>query len=54
MWIIGVWITCLFCLQESKHSSDGMGYTVDEYDESPGVYYEHLGQVTFFTPSGKR
>ncbi|KDR16722.1 hypothetical protein L798_09562 [Zootermopsis nevadensis] len=52
-WIIGAWIACLPWLQESKSSTHELGYSVDRYDESPGVYYEHLGEATFYNTEWK-
>jgi len=29
-----------------RAAGGGIGYTMDVYQESPGVYFEHLSQVT--------
>jgi hypothetical protein len=53
LWIIGVYIACLVWIQETESSTGGLGYTIDKYDESPGVYYEHLGEATLYNTEWK-
>jgi hypothetical protein len=53
LWIIGAWIARLPWLQEYKSSTNELGYTVDTYDESPEVYYEHFAEATLYNTQWK-
>jgi hypothetical protein len=50
MRIIRVWLTGLLQLEKFNPSAEGLGYTIDKYNESPGagIYYKHFGQVTLY------
>jgi hypothetical protein len=39
--------------QETKASTEELGYSIEKYDESPGIYYENLGEVTLFNTEWK-
>ena len=45
VWSWGIW--------ETNASTEDLGYAVDRYDESPGIYYEHLGEVNLFNTEWK-
>jgi hypothetical protein len=36
-----------------KSSAERLGYSVDKYDESPGLYYELLGEATLYNTEWK-
>jgi hypothetical protein len=37
IWIFGIWIAELLGKQGIESSTDGLGYAIDKYDESPEV-----------------
>jgi hypothetical protein len=43
----------LFGKQGTKTSTEELGYSVDKYDESPGVYYENIGEVSLYNTEWK-
>jgi hypothetical protein len=51
-WRLTVWIACLLGMPESQASA-GLGYHIEKYDESPGLYYEHLGETTLYNTEWK-
>jgi len=38
----------LLWVQESAPMNDDVGYSVEKYDESPGIYYESKGQANLY------
>jgi hypothetical protein len=38
----------LLLLLSSAASLNDIGYTVERYDESPGIYYEHKGMAVMY------
>ena len=36
-----------------KSSAEGLGYSIDKCDESPGLYYELLGEATLYNTEWK-
>jgi hypothetical protein len=43
----------LVIIQDSAPTLDEMGYTLEKYDESPGIYYENKGQVKLYNTERK-
>jgi hypothetical protein len=52
-WIVIVWSTWLLGKTRSLTSSEGLGYRNDKYDESPGLYYEQLGETALYNTNWK-
>jgi hypothetical protein len=40
-------------MRETKSSAEGLGYSVEKYEESPGLYYELLGEATLYNTEWK-
>ena len=52
-WVIPAWIGCVLVMAEAKSFEKGQGYSIDSYDESPGLYYELLGETTLYNSEWK-
>ncbi|XP_023715320.1 uncharacterized protein LOC111868676 [Cryptotermes secundus] len=52
-WITAVWSVWSWGIRETNASTEDLGYSVDRYDESPGIYYENLGEVNLFNAEWK-
>jgi hypothetical protein len=42
---------CLLETPESQTSAEELGYQNEKYGESPGLYYEQLGEITLYNTS---
>jgi hypothetical protein len=40
-------------MRETKSSAEGLGYSVEKYEESPGLYYKLLGEATLYNTEWK-
>jgi hypothetical protein len=36
-----------------KPTKEGLGYSIEKYDESPGLYYELLGEANLYNTEWK-
>jgi hypothetical protein len=48
LWILWAWETA-----ETQGAEKGLGYAAEKYDESPGLYYEQLGETTLYNTDWK-
>jgi hypothetical protein len=46
-----MWNMCLLETSESQTSVEELGYQTEKYGESPGLYYEQLGEITLYNTS---
>jgi hypothetical protein len=53
LWLFAVGIMLYLPIYEMKSSAEGLGYSVDKYDESPGLYYELLGEAMLYNTEWK-
>jgi hypothetical protein len=53
IWIYGIWIVALLGKQRTESATGDFGYKIDKYDESPGIYYENLGEATLYNTEWK-
>jgi hypothetical protein len=47
-----IWATCIL-IQETRPLPEGLGYSLEKYDESPGLYYELLGEAVLYNTEWK-
>jgi hypothetical protein len=52
-WTLTMWIMCLLETPESQASAEELGYQTEKYGESPGLYYEKLGEKTLYNTEWK-
>ncbi|PNF21967.1 hypothetical protein B7P43_G17911 [Cryptotermes secundus] len=52
-WITAVWIVWSWGIRKTNASTEELRYSVDRYDELPGIYYENLGEVNLFNTEWK-
>jgi hypothetical protein len=43
------WTVWIFMTRGVASKQDDVGYTLELYKESPGIYYENRGQASFYT-----
>jgi hypothetical protein len=53
VWIISLWIVYNSVTSEARIPEEGQGYSIDRYDESPGLYYELLGETALYNTEWK-
>jgi hypothetical protein len=53
VWIIPLWIAYVSVTPEARNLGEGRGYSIDRYDESPGLYYELLGETVLYNSEWK-
>jgi hypothetical protein len=52
-WVQTVLFVWLIGYQKTTASTEEVGYSIDKYEESPGIYYENLGEVILFNTEWK-
>jgi hypothetical protein len=53
VWINPLWIVYVSVTTEARNLGEGRGYSIDRYDESPGLYYELLGETVLYNSEWK-
>jgi hypothetical protein len=53
VWIISLWIVFISVTPEARTPGEGQGHSIDRYDESPGLYYELLGETALYNSKWK-
>jgi hypothetical protein len=53
LWIFTTWISYFLLISQTKSSAEGLGYSIEKYDESPGLYYELLGEANLYNTEWK-
>jgi hypothetical protein len=53
VWVYTIWIVCVSEKTEAQTSGNDLGYQIEKYGGSPGLYYEQLGETNLYNTEWK-